>query len=139
MMKKWLIPLFLGIYVLLMVKMIFFKDPAEIRAINTQLQTNTELAKYPYKFRVIKIEDGVATVTSPRSAKVSVLHALSIIHPEYSLKSSDSPEIIAAQKELAQLQETAADIIKAAPDVSRINWQIDKAWLESNGIDISYM
>lgn len=138
-MKKWLIPLLLGIYVFLMVKMIFFKDPAEIKAINTQLQANTELKNYPYKFRVIKIEDGVATVTSPRSAKVSVLHALAIIHPEYASKSPDSPEMITAQKELAQLQENAAKIIKASPDVSRIEWQIDKSWLENHDVDTNYM
>ena len=138
-MKKWLIPLLLGVYALLMAKMIFFKDPAEVKAINTQLQANVELAKYPYKFRVIEIKDGVATVTSPRSAQVSVLHALGIIHPEYVYKSPDSPEMIAAQKELAHLQEKAADIIKAAPEVFRIQWQIDKAWLEGHGVDISYM
>ena len=138
-MKKWLIPLLLGIYAVLMIKMIFFKDPAEVKAINTQLQSNAELMQYPYKFRVIKIDNGVATVTSPRSAQVSVLHALKIIHPEHAYKSPDSPEIIQDQKELANLQEIAAKIIKSSPDVSRIEWQIDKAWLGSNGIDISYM
>ena len=122
-----------------MLKMAFFNESPEVKAINQQLQADKELAQYPYHFRVITINDGIATVTSPRSAQLSVLHAMKIIHPDYANKDPDSPEMINAQKELGRLQEKAADIIKAAPEVSSIKWQIDKAWFDGHGIDISYM
>ncbi|WP_069471528.1 hypothetical protein [Candidatus Marithrix sp. Canyon 246] len=102
--------------------------------LNDLLSEDVELANYPYQFTVIELKDGNAIMSSPRSAQVSVLKFLSIVKPELRHKDSDSPEVIAAQKELANLQSKAKKFILMQADVNRVNWQIDKSWFASYGV-----
>jgi Cu/Ag efflux protein CusF len=73
-------------------------------------------------------------MSSPRSAQVSVLKFLSIVKPELRNMDSDSPEVIAAQKELAKLQSKAKKIILMQADVNQVVWRIDKSWFASYGV-----
>ena len=102
--------------------------------LNDLLSEDVELANYPYQFCVIELKDGNAVMSSPRSAQVSVLKFLSIVKPELRNKDSDSPEVIAAQKELAKLQSKAKKLILMQADVNRISWKIDKSWFASYGV-----
>lgn len=108
-------------------------DP-RVSEFNDLLSENVELANYPYQFRVIELKDGNAIMSSPRSAQVSVLKFLSIVKPELRHKDSDSPEVIAAQKELASFQSKAKKLILMQTDVNRVTWKIDKSWFAGYGI-----
>jgi hypothetical protein len=102
--------------------------------LNDLLSEDVELANYPYQFSVIELKDGNAIMSSPRSAQVSVLKFLSIVKPELRNMDSDSPEVIAAQKELAKLQSKAKKIILMQADVNQVVWRIDKSWFASYGV-----
>jgi len=102
--------------------------------LNDLLSEDVELANYPYQFTVMELKDGNAIMSSPRSAQVSVLKFLSIVKPELRNMDSDSPEVIAAQKELAKLQSKAKKLILIQADVNRVSWKIDKSWFSSYGV-----
>ncbi len=102
--------------------------------LNDLLSEDVELANYPYQFTVMELKDGNAIMSSPRSAQVSVLKFLSIVKPELRNMDSDSPEVIAAQKELAKLQSKAKKLILMQADVNRVSWKIDKSWFSSYGV-----
>lgn len=108
-------------------------DP-RVSELNDLLSDDVELANYPYQFRVMELKDGNAIMSSPRSAQVSVLKFLSIVKPELRHKDSDSPEVIAAQKELANLQAKAKKLILKQADVNQVSWKIDKSWFAGYGI-----
>ncbi|UOG90840.1 MAG: hypothetical protein L3K52_11590 [Candidatus Thiothrix sulfatifontis] len=112
----------------------FFKQNPALNNLNAALQADAKLQAYPYTFRTVKIEGDVATLTSPRSPQVSVLQFLQIAKPNLDTSNPDSPPMIAAQKELAQVQEQAADIAKAQPGIKSVQWEIDRSWYASHGI-----
>jgi len=112
----------------------FLKQNPALNNLNAALQADARLQAYPYTFRTIKIEGDVATLTSPRSPQVSVLQFLQIAKPNLDTSNPDSPSMIAAQKELAQVQEQAADIAKAQPGIKSVQWEIDRSWYASHGI-----
>ncbi len=109
------------------------QDPA-FNNLNGVLKTDTELAAYPYQIRVLKLENGVATLSSPRSAQVSVLQFFNIAFPNLDTSNPDTPEMIAAQKKLAHLQEKAAELTKEQPGIQEVQWEIDKSWYASHGL-----
>jgi hypothetical protein len=102
--------------------------------LNDLLSEDTELANYSYQFKLMELKDGNAVMSSPRTAQVSVLRFLSIVKPELANKNSDSPEVIAAQKELAKLQSKAKKLILSQADVNHVIWKIDKSWFASYGV-----
>ncbi|MCK5662817.1 MAG: hypothetical protein KAI17_04985 [Thiotrichaceae bacterium] len=108
-------------------------DP-RVNALNEMLLQDTEIAQYPYQFKVLKLENGTAVLSSPRSSKVSVLKFLSIIKPELPLHNPDNPDVIAAQKEMAKIQQKAKKLVLAQSDIHKITWTLDKAWFADYGI-----
>ncbi len=108
-------------------------DP-RVNELNAFLSQDAELSNYPYQFKVIELEEGKAVMSSPRSPQVSVLRFLSIIKPELSRNNPDSPALIAAQKELANLQQKAKKMILSQADVHQIRWELDKSWFASYGV-----
>lgn len=123
--------LFLGLALLWFLK----QDPA-LNQLNAALKADTELQAYPYPFRAIKVENGIATLSSPRSAQVSVLHFFNIAKPGLDTSNPDSPAMIAAQKELAHVQEKAGKITKEQPGIQDIQWEIDRSWYASHGLKV---
>lgn len=102
--------------------------------LNDLLHANDGLASYPYTFEVISLNNGVATLTTPRSASVPATKVLAVLFP--ALKHSDimSPAMERAQKELAYIQSSAAQIVMAEEDVKKVVWQLDTRWLDNHGI-----
>lgn len=121
--------LFLGLALLW-----FAKQDPEFNNLNNVLKADSELSAYPYHFRVMKLENGVATLSSPRSPQVSVLQFFKIAFPKLDTTNPDTPEMIAAQKRLAHLQEKAGKLAKEQPGIQEIQWEIDKDWYSSHGL-----
>lgn len=123
---------------LALVGLIWWLSSLDFRAgeINDILAADSDIAAYPYPFRVISVTKGVAKVSSPRSAELSALQSLRAMFPE--LKTSDpmSDEVMAAQKELARVQSHAAKLIKRQDDVVTISWVLDTQWLSEHGIQV---
>jgi hypothetical protein len=106
------------------------------KALTKVLAEDATLASYPYPFKVLAVENGVAQMSSPRSAQLSAIQALRVIYPELKNKSAVSAEMMAAQTELASMQTHAAKLIKNQPDIQTIQWLLDRRWLENNGVTI---
>lgn len=70
-----------------------------VKEINELLEADTELAAYPYPFRVVSLENGVAQVSSPRSAALSAIQSLRVMYPALQQVSAVSDEMMAAQVE----------------------------------------
>jgi hypothetical protein len=107
---------------------------SRVSDINEVLARDSELADYPYPFRVLVLENGVATMSSPRSAEVPVMRFLRTAFPALGATSVDHPDMMAAQDELAERQSRAAQLVKSQPDVNAIRWEIDERWYNEHGV-----
>jgi hypothetical protein len=112
----------------------FLKQDPALNQLNATLKADPALQAYPYAFHTLKIENGVATLTTPRSPEVSVLQFLKIAQPQLDTSNPDSPEMIAAQKALSSVQEKAAKLAKAQAGITAVEWEIDRSWYASHGL-----
>lgn len=106
------------------------------REINQLLSADGELAAYPYPFRVISLENGVARVSSPRSAELSAIQSLRVMYPELQNSSAVSDEMMAAQEALAHVQSRAGKLVQQQTDVKTVRWVLDKQWLSEHGVHV---
>ncbi|MCZ4305218.1 hypothetical protein O4G98_10760 [Zoogloeaceae bacterium G21618-S1] len=108
------------------------------RALNAAIAAggSTALKAYPYPFRVLRVEDGKAVMSTPRSREVSVIRVIKILYPEINVLDTNDAAFIAAQKELAGLQFEARDIVMKQPGVKTVVWEIDRHWLGARGVDV---
>jgi hypothetical protein len=102
--------------------------------INDQLEADPTLADYPYQFRVVALDDGVATISTPRSFDFPAIRFLEVIHPELAGKAQDDPAMIAAQQDLIDHQKRVQGLVLAQPDVQRVDWRLDVKWLADHGV-----
>ena len=102
--------------------------------LNDALEDDIQVAEYPYPFRVVSRNASRAIMSSPRSAEVSVIQALRIIHPELKNAGADSTEMQAAQEKLALTQSLARRIVLQHPTIETVTWELDTRWLETNGV-----
>ena len=102
--------------------------------LNDLLEADEVLSAYPYQFQVISLSNGVARMSSPRSAQMSAIQGLRIMFPELKSVSADSAQMMAAQERLARTQSYAANLVTAEPDVNRIVWVLDERWLANSGV-----
>lgn len=102
--------------------------------LNDLLESDSELAAYPYEFRVLSLENGVADMSSPRSAQMSAIQGLRILFPALENASAISSEMMAAQEQLARVQSRAGKLVGEQPDVRRVRWVLDESWLSSHGV-----
>lgn len=107
-----------------------------VRELNDLLKADAELAAYPYPFRVLSLEKGVAQVSSPRSAKLSAIQSLRVMYPELQHSSAVSDKMMAAQEELARVQSYAGGLVKSQEDVNAIRWVLDQRWLANHGVNV---
>lgn len=112
----------------------FFSRDTIAGDINATLESDARLSDYPYAFRVVSVNDGVARTLSPRSAQVPVMQFLRAAFPELSNVPVNHPDMMAAQDVLVARQARAADIITAHPAVRTIRWQLDEQWYASHGV-----
>ncbi len=117
---------------------IFYESPG-VSKLNAALLENSDVASYPYRFRVVSLEDGLATMGTPRSTEFSAPRALEILYPQLRGLASNSTAIIEAQKELARVQGIARGIVLQSGDVDRVEWKLDENWLLGHGIDPSQL
>ncbi|MDP5069646.1 MAG: hypothetical protein NWQ45_01990, partial [Congregibacter sp.] len=59
----------------------WLSQDSRVSQINARLEADSELADFPFTFKVMTLENGVATMNSPRSAEVPVIQFLRIINP----------------------------------------------------------
>jgi hypothetical protein len=104
--------------------------------LNKLLAADAELAAYPYAFRVISVENGVATMKSPRSFEVPVARFLAVIEPQLAGKDPEHPDMVAAQARLAEHQKRAQAIVEAQPEVSSVRWVLDRDWYAARGVPL---
>lgn len=113
---------------------VFYESP-RVSTLNGLLTENAALAAYPYRFRVIDLDNGVATMSSPRSAEFPAARALGILYPQLRNELPDSTAMLEAQQEMARLQAIARGIVLGSADVSRVVWKLDERWLRGEGVD----
>jgi len=112
-------------------------DP-RAREINAAIQAKASdrLNNYPYRFRAVRVEGDIAVLTTPRNVQVPAFRFIGAIHPEINVKNPNDPAFIAAQTELGLVQSEVAAIAAAQPGIKLIQWELDKSWLASHGIDV---
>lgn len=124
----------LGAIAVIALAWVLYESPSTSR-LNALLADNAEVSAYPYRFRVLDLDDGVATMGTPRSAEFSATRALAILFPALRDEPPDSPAMIAAQQELARVQGIAKKLVESSGDVDRVVWELDRKWLRNVGID----
>jgi hypothetical protein len=105
--------------------------------LNGALESDPTIAEYPYQFRVVAFEDGVATLSTPRSFQVPAYRFLQIIRPDLAGMDQNDPSMIAAQQDLIDHQKRAQGLILAQPDVDSVTWQLDVKWLADHGVQVT--
>lgn len=110
-----------------------WEDPA-IGRLNDRLAADPLVSAYPYRFRVVALDHGVATLRSPRSAEVPAFRALGALYPDLAGLEPTDPALLEAQQRLAEVQARAAELVRTADGVNSVRWQLDTGWLSSRGI-----
>jgi hypothetical protein len=112
-------------------------DP-KVAALNDAIKRNGSpaLRDYPYQFRVLRLESGVATMTTPRSPQVPVYRMIRAIDPSVNPTNPNDPDFVAAEKVLASLQFEARKIVLSQPGVTSVKWELDRNWLIDHGIAV---
>ncbi|BAN35553.1 hypothetical protein SCD_n01738 [Sulfuricella denitrificans skB26] len=114
---------------------VFRSDPL-VEALNQAIQANgsPELKKYPYPFKVLRMEGTAAVMNTPRSPAMPVYRMIGAIDPALRGKAPDNPDFVAAEKALAKIQSEARQIVLSQPGVTDVKWELDKNWLISHQI-----
>ena len=102
--------------------------------INRMLEADPLVANYPYQFRVLSLENGVATLLTPRSPAIPASQFIPILYPQLAGKDQDDPAMIKAQADLVASQRRAMDLVGALPDVQSVAWTLDLRWLSDHGV-----
>jgi hypothetical protein len=105
--------------------------------LNDMLESDPTLAGYPYQFRVVSLDNGVATLSSPRNFQVPAIRFLEIIHPGLAGLAQDDPKVVAAQQDLIDHQKRAQGLVLGQEDVDEVTWQLDVQWLADHGVQAS--
>lgn len=113
-------------------------DP-RVEALNQALTeaSTPALRDYPYTFRVVRMDGVSAVMGTPRSFTVPVHRMIGAIYPELAGRAPSDPDFVAAEKEMAQLQSEARQIVLDQPGVSGVKWELDQNWLITHNIQIN--
>jgi hypothetical protein len=104
--------------------------------LNDLLEADSTLADYPYQFRVRSLDNGVATLSTPRSPAFPAIQFLALIQPELAGLDQADPKMIAAQQALIDHQKRAMALVEAQPDVRSVTWELDVKWLAEHGVQV---
>jgi len=116
---------------------IFLYESPKVQDLNNQLESIKEINDFPYRFKVLRVNNGIATMNSPISTELPCGKVITIIFPSLKGKSLLSPEYQKAQKLLAKVQMLASKTVKSDQDISRIVWELDRSWLIQNGVSLN--
>lgn len=100
----------------------------EVISLNQRLQSDKVVADYPYQHRVLRVDGDIAVMSSLRSHDVSTREALTNIFPSLTALSENHRDWQRAEREFAQIQARAGDIVLASPGVARVRWELDENW-----------
>lgn len=117
----------------------FLYEPPLVSKLNNTLIENHTINNYPYRFRVLDLDDGVATMTSPRSAEFSVYQALGLLYPSLKEEPPESDAMLQAQAKMVEVQSLAQSIVMQSEVVDRVVWQLDHNWLKRAGVDVNLL
>ncbi len=123
----------LGILTLALAIVFLYESP-KVSELNERLESITIINEFPYHFKVLRINNGTAVMSSPRSTEVPVSKILGILFPHVKGKSTQSSEFQRAQKALANVQILASKTVIADAEVERVSWELDRSWLLQHGI-----
>ena len=129
--KIYALVLGLAVAVLLVV---FLYQPAAVRDLNAHLVADQTLASYPYPFRVLRIEDHTAVMSTPRSAELPVRDMIHAIVHGLAGVATDDPAFQQAQQTLAERQARASELVRADDRIHRVRWELDAEWLRRQGV-----
>jgi hypothetical protein len=107
---------------------------SRVGELNRLLRSDNRLAEYPYRFQVLSLNDGVAEISSPRSAQVPVMQFLRIVYPELKYASVNDEAMMTAQDKLAKMQAHAGKLVSNQEYVQSVRWSIDRQWYANHGI-----
>ncbi len=125
----------LGIIVLVVLVWALYEDPL-VSDLNDLLEQDSEVVGYPYQFQVLRFQNGVAIMSTPRSSAFPVHRALGILFPNLASRAQDNPDLMQAQQELARIQKRAKTIVMESGKVNSVRWELDKNWLNQHGIQL---
>lgn len=112
----------------------WLSSDGRVAEINAELAGDLQLADYPYTFRVFSLSEGVATMSSPRSPQVAAMQFLRAAFPALRATGVNHPDMMAAQKTLAEKQSRAAELVISQPDVTAVSWKLDERWFAEHGV-----
>ncbi|MCU7834526.1 MAG: hypothetical protein KZQ83_04650 [gamma proteobacterium symbiont of Taylorina sp.] len=121
----------------LSIVIIFLYESPKVQDLNNQLKNVKEVNNFPYSFKVLQINNGIAIMNSPVSVDLPCGKVIAIIFPQLKGKSLLSPDYQTAQQQMAKVQMLASQLVKSDPDIHKIVWQLDKSWLIQHGVSLN--
>jgi len=126
----------LGVISVVVLAWLVYEDP-QVSELNALLAADAEINNYPYRFKVLNLQNGSAVMSTPRSAAFPVHRALGLLFPRLATRAQDDPDVMKAQQELAEIQKRARAIVMASGKVKAVRWELDKNWLTRHGVQFS--
>ena len=109
-------------------------EPPQVSELNDRLQADGQVGSFPYAFRVLRVDNGIAVMSTPRSSAVPVAQVLDKIFPGLGNADPASPLFRELQDKLASTQKRAKAIVLKDPDNKQVQWELDRNWLSSHGV-----
>ncbi len=125
----------LGLGLVALIFAIFYESPMVSR-LNKQLAADPQIHDFPYPFRVLHVNNGVAIMSTPRSSAVPVAQVLNLIFPDLGNAGPGSPRFLERQKQLARVQTQARDLVLKHTEIKKVHWQVDRNWLLQHGVQL---
>jgi len=115
---------------------IFLYESPKVSELNNRLESIAIINDFPYHFKVLRINNETAIMSSPRSTDVPVSRILGILFPQVNGLSTQSSEFQKAQKSLAKVQILARETVISDAKIKRVSWELDRSWLLQHGISL---
>ncbi len=109
-------------------------EPPIVSDLNDRLEADQQVGSFPYPFRVRRVSNGVAIMSTPRSSAVPVAQVLDKIFPGLGNSDPASPLFQELQEQLASTQKRAKAIVLKNPEIRQVQWELDRDWLMQHGI-----
>ncbi len=120
--------------IVLSLAVVFLYESPKVSELNSRLDSVADIHNFVYRFKVLRIDNKTAVMSSPRSTQVPVSRILGVLFPRVKGKSTQSDEFQKAQKALAEVQTQARDLVLADNDITQVRWELDRNWLLQHGI-----
>ncbi len=114
------------------------RPDSRARELNQVLEATASepLKAYAYPFRVLRVEQGMAVMGTPRNFDVPAFRVIAVLYPNINVKDPNDPAFVEAQQTLAARQTEARLIVAAQPGIKGVKWELDKTWLGAHGIEL---